>query len=176
LLNNFTHQSKHKNPICGDVMEISLLVKKNKIKDFGYQCKSCIYCQASVSLLSRKLINKSINTIKELLHFVETFFEKDRSVFPKKWSVFNKLFCKKQYDYGGGNINLGGDLEDDDDRMFALTALVIRMNDKVNRLKNIIVKHRGNNAVADETYLDAFRDLSIYGIIAQLVSEKEWGR
>ena len=50
------------------------------------------------------------------------------------------------------------------------------MNDKVNRLKNIIVKHRGNNAVADETYLDAFRDLSIYGIIAQLVSEKEWGR
>ena len=95
VLNNFTHQSKHKNPICGDVMEISLLVKKNKIKYFGYQCKSCIYCQASVSLLSRKSINKSINSIKELLHFVETFFEKDRSVFPKKWSVFNKLFGKK---------------------------------------------------------------------------------
>ena len=94
-LNNYTHQSKHKNPVCGDVMEISLLVKKNKIKDFGYQCKSCIYCQASVSLLSRKSINKSINSIKELLYFVETFFEKDRSVFPKKWSVFNKLFDKK---------------------------------------------------------------------------------
>jgi DNA polymerase II small subunit/DNA polymerase delta subunit B len=60
--------------------------------------------------------------------------------------------------------------------MFALTALVIRMNDKVNRLKNIIVKHRGSNAVADETYMDAFRDLSIYGIIAQLVSEKVWGK
>ena len=95
VLNNCTHQSKHKNPICGDVMEISLLVKKNKIKDFGYQCKSCIYCQASVSLLSRKSINKSINSIKELLYFVEIFFEKDRSVFPKKWSVFNKLFDKK---------------------------------------------------------------------------------
>ena len=95
VLNNFTHQSKHKNPICGDVMEISLLVKKNKIKDFGYQCKSCIYCQASVSLLSRKSIYKSINSIKELLYFVETFFEKDRSAFPKEWSVFNKLFDKK---------------------------------------------------------------------------------
>ena len=95
VLNNCTHQSKHKNPICGDVMEISLLVKKNKIKDFGYQCKSCVYCQASVSLLSRKSINKSINSIKELLYFVEIFFEKDRSVFPKKWSVFNKLFDKK---------------------------------------------------------------------------------
>ena len=95
ILNNCTHQSKHKNPICGDVMEISLLIKKNKIKDFGYQCKSCIYCQASVSLLSRKSINKSINSIKELLYFVETFFEKDQSVFPKEWSVFNKLFSKK---------------------------------------------------------------------------------
>ena len=87
-----------------------------------------------------------------------------------------KLFCRKQYDYGSGNISLGGNLDDDDDRMFALTALVIRMNDKVNRLKNIIVKHRGSNAVADETYMDAFRDLSIYGIIAQLVSEKVWGK
>ena len=53
------------------------------------------------------------------------------------------LFCRKQYDYGCGNITLGGDLDNDEDRMFALTALVIRMNDKVNRLKNIIVKHRG---------------------------------
>ena len=68
---------------------------KDSIKDFGYQCKSCIYCQASVSLLSRKSINKSINSIKELLYFVETFFEKDQSVFPKEWSVFNKLFSKK---------------------------------------------------------------------------------
>ena len=95
VLNNCTHQSKHKNPICGDVMEISLLVKKNKIKDFGYQCKSCIYCQASVSLLSRKSINKSINSIKKLLYFVEISFEKDQSIFPKEWSAFNQLFDKK---------------------------------------------------------------------------------
>jgi hypothetical protein len=87
-----------------------------------------------------------------------------------------KLFCTKQYDYGCGNITLGGDLDNDDDCMFALTALVIRMNDKVNRLKNIIVKHRGENAVEDETYLDAFKDLSVYGIIAQLVSERVWGK
>ena len=86
------------------------------------------------------------------------------------------LFCKKQYDYGSGNITLGGDMDDDEDRMFALTALVIRMNDKVNRLKNIIIKHRGKNAVDNETYMDAFKDLSIYGIIAQLVSEKVWGK
>ena len=87
-----------------------------------------------------------------------------------------ELFCRKQYDYGSGNITLGGDLDDDEDRMLALTALVMRMNDKVNRLKNIILKHKGNNAVKGETYMDAFKDLSVYGIIAQLVAEKVWGK
>ena len=95
VLDNHTHSSKLKNAICGDEMKIYLIVKNDKITNFKYECESCIYCQASVSLLSRKAINKSINSIKELLYFVETFFEKDQSVFPKEWSVFNKLFNKK---------------------------------------------------------------------------------
>ena len=59
-ITNYTHSSKLKNPICGDEMQISLKIKRNVISDFGYQCKSCIYCQASASLLSRKSINKPI--------------------------------------------------------------------------------------------------------------------
>ncbi len=31
VLENFTHQSKNKNPLCGDEMEISLIVKDNVI-------------------------------------------------------------------------------------------------------------------------------------------------
>ena len=54
VINNYTHKSKHKNPLCGDEMEISLIVKDEIIKDMGYQCKSCVYCQASVSLLIKK--------------------------------------------------------------------------------------------------------------------------
>ena len=53
FVENHTHISKQKNPVCGDVMEISLLVKNDLIEDIGYQCKSCVYCQASVSLLSK---------------------------------------------------------------------------------------------------------------------------
>ena len=60
ILEKHTHKSKNKNPICGDEMEISLLVKDDKVLDMGYQCKSCVYCQASVSLLSRKIKNKKI--------------------------------------------------------------------------------------------------------------------
>ena len=95
ILNRYTHHSKHKNPICGDEMQISLNIKKGKIIDFGYQSNSCIYCQASISLLSRKSINQKISNIKKLLDVAENFYKKEKSSFPKKWYFFNKIFNKK---------------------------------------------------------------------------------
>ena len=95
VLKNHTHFSKLKNTICGDEMQIELKVVKNNIVDFGYQCKSCVYCQASVSLLSKNSINNSITDIKNLLEIVEIFFEKENAIFPKKWSIFKKIFNKK---------------------------------------------------------------------------------
>ena len=60
VLNNHTHSAKLKNAICGDVMKIYLIVKDDKITSFKYECESCIYCQASISLLSRSAKNKPI--------------------------------------------------------------------------------------------------------------------
>ena len=97
IVKNYTHKSKYKNPVCGDEMELSLKINKGKVLDFGYQCKSCIYCQASVSLLSQISTNKSINTLKKLINIAENFFEKENLKFPNKWLVFNKLFQKKIY-------------------------------------------------------------------------------
>ena len=76
-------------------MEISLKVKENKIVDFGYQCKSCVYCQASVSLLSSNSINKPVESIKNLLNVIETFFEDNLVNIPKEWKIFKKIFDKK---------------------------------------------------------------------------------
>jgi nitrogen fixation NifU-like protein len=95
ILKNHTHNSKLKNPICGDEMLISIKVVKDNIVDCRYQGKSCVYCQASASLLSRNSINKSIIHVKNLLKIAETFFEKEKVIFPKEWSVFNKVFNKK---------------------------------------------------------------------------------
>ena len=75
IINNFTHQSKNKNPICGDEMEISLVVKNDTILDMGYQCKSCVYCQASVSLLSQKIKNKNLGEIRKFITSCENIFE-----------------------------------------------------------------------------------------------------
>ena len=77
VIKNHTHQSKNKNPLCGDEMEISLIVKNNKIEDMGYQCKSCIYCQASVSLLSRWVIQAPIEKISDFVSKAEFFFDEN---------------------------------------------------------------------------------------------------
>jgi nitrogen fixation NifU-like protein len=95
VLDNFTHKSKNKNPICGDEMEISLIVKNDKVIDMGYQCKSCVYCQASVSLLSQKIKNKNLQEIKNFVISCENIFENTKTLFEKNLKVFLELFHKK---------------------------------------------------------------------------------
>ena len=95
VLDNFTHQSKNKNPICGDEMEISLVVKNDRVVDMGYQCKSCIYCQASVSLLSQKIKNKNLEEIKKFISSCENIFESTKTLLEKNWKDFFELFDKK---------------------------------------------------------------------------------
>ena len=95
ILDKHTQKSKNKNPICGDEMEISLIVVNDKVIDMGYQCKSCVYCQASVSLLSQKIKNKRLNEIKKFVTSCENVFENTRTVIEKNWNDFLELLDKK---------------------------------------------------------------------------------
>ena len=95
IIENYTHKSKNKNPLCGDEMEISLVVKNDIIKDMGYQCKSCIYCQASVSLLSRKVKDKSVEEIKDFITNSEKLFADVKINIEKHWNDFKEILDKK---------------------------------------------------------------------------------
>ena len=95
VLDKHTHKSKNKNPICGDEMEISLVVKNNIVTDMGYQCKSCVYCQASVSLLSQKIKNKNLKEITKFVISCENIFEDTKILLEKNWKDFLELFDKK---------------------------------------------------------------------------------
>ena len=95
VLENFTHKSKNKNPLCGDEMEICLIVENDIIKDMGYQCKSCVYCQAAVSLLSRKIKDKKIDEIKILVSNGERLFDNVEINIEKHWKEFKEIFDKK---------------------------------------------------------------------------------
>ena len=94
-IKNYTHHSKLKNSMCGDEMQIDLVIKKNKIVDFGYQGKSCIYCQASASLLSKISINENKSKINELCDDAKHYFEGNVENIEKKWKSLNKIFDDK---------------------------------------------------------------------------------
>ena len=95
IVKNFTHLAKDKNPICGDEMEITLKIADDKIIDFGYQSKSCIYCQASASLLSVNIKNKKTKFVNQLIQDLEIFFSGSSNKFKKKWPLYKVLLKEK---------------------------------------------------------------------------------
>ena len=93
-IKNHTHYSKLKNHLCGDEIQIKLIVKNNKIIKFGYEGKSCVYCLAAASLLSKVSIDKEIIKINELCDDSKTFFEGNSKIIDK-WKIMRKLFKEK---------------------------------------------------------------------------------
>jgi len=86
-----------------------------------------------------------------------------------------ELFCRKQHDYGPGNISVGTQLQTSDEIHLSLTGLWFRMNDKIQRLKTLLMGNRGN-AVEGEPMEDAYLDVSNYGIMATIVKNGKWGK
>ena len=96
-IKNHTHFSKLKNSLCGDEIKIKLIIKDDKIVDFGYQGKSCIYCQASVSLLSKISLNNSISKIDKICDSAKNFFDENLNKLETNLKPFKKLLKKKNY-------------------------------------------------------------------------------
>ena len=90
----YTHKSEKKNPMCGDIITIEINVKKNKIQDIGYKSKSCIYCQASASLLSNFLVNQKLEKARLILKSMKIFYNDKNYIIKGK---LKKIFNKKNY-------------------------------------------------------------------------------
>jgi len=83
-------------------------------------------------------------------------------------------FCKKQRNYGPDNISVGTPLANDNDVKLSLTGLFFRMNDKISRIKQMVVF--GQPDEVGESVADTYQDLAVYGVIAQLVQRMKWGK
>ena len=86
-----------------------------------------------------------------------------------------ELFLHKQHDYGPGNISVGTQLQTKEEVKLSLTGLWFRMNDKLQRVKTLLMNNR-ESAVKDEPLEDAFLDVSNYGIMATIVKNGKWGK
>ena len=121
---------------------------------------------------------------RELLVNTErlTIIEQMEKDWPKMTQEFKKiqreqyeLFLHKQHDYGPGNISVGSQLQTPEEVKLSLTGLWFRMNDKIQRLKTLLMGDK-EAAVEDEPMEDAYLDVSNYGIMAVIVSRGKGGK
>ena len=85
-----------------------------------------------------------------------------------------ELFLHKQHDYGPGNISVGTMLQTPEEIKLSLTGLWFRINDKIQRLKTLLMNDR--ESAVDEPLEDAYLDVSNYGIMATIVKNGKWGK
>ena len=91
LKNKYSHRVSLKNSVCGDSITLEIIVNKNKINSMKYETDSCIYCEASASLLSRKIKNVNIKDIKNDFISLKKISKQEDVNIPKKYADFKKL-------------------------------------------------------------------------------------
>ena len=108
------------------------------------------------------------------VEFCEREYPEMMVEFKKIQDEMYETFCKKQRNYGPGNISVGTPLQSKEDIKLSLTGLWFRINDKIQRLKQLVVLNKKDSV--GESIDDTFMDLSVYGIIAQIVKNGKWAK
>ena len=94
LKNEYTHKSSIKNSLCGDLIKIELIVNNKKIKSMRYETESCILCEASASLLAKKIKNFDLENLKKEILNLKNIKKNKTLNFPNKFREFEKLLNK----------------------------------------------------------------------------------
>ncbi len=97
LRNKYTHKTEIKNKTCGDKIKIEIIVKKNLIKSMRYETESCVYCQASASLLSSKINLFKLKEYKSNISILKKSFREKKNNLPKKFKIFYPLTNPSNY-------------------------------------------------------------------------------
>ena len=95
LRNDFTHKSSIKNSLCGDFIKTEFIVHNSKVKSMRYETESCILCEASASLFSRKIKNAKIKNLEKEIKRIKDLKKKSNYNFPIRFKEFSKLINKK---------------------------------------------------------------------------------
>ena len=97
LTNSYSFKSSLKNSMCGDKIKLELTIKNSKINSMKYETESCVYCEASASLLSSKIKNLEIFTVIKHLKFLKVAAKRNKVVFPLQFKDFKVLINKKNF-------------------------------------------------------------------------------
>ena len=94
LNNSFTHKSSVKNSLCGDKIKIELIAGNKKIKSMRYKAESCILCEASASLVARKIKNYPLKNLKKDIKILKDIIKNKNSNYPLKFKEYKYLTTK----------------------------------------------------------------------------------
>jgi len=85
--------SKNKN--CGDRITVEVKILDNKIEKMSYETESCIFCQASASLLSKIIKKSNIENLRTDVNEINISHRNKKIFLKKKYKPFKKLFQQK---------------------------------------------------------------------------------
>tara|TARA_B100001778_G_C18064805_1_gene395845 strand:- start:77 stop:478 length:402 start_codon:yes stop_codon:yes gene_type:complete len=94
FLDNHSHYSNSKSSICGDFIKVYLTIKNKKVLELKYEGNFCIYCNASASLLAKKIKNKSVEDTVNFIENSSKLFKKNKDIKNKDWNEFKKIMNK----------------------------------------------------------------------------------
>ena len=90
---NFIATSKNK--VCGDKITIEIEIFNNKLERMSYETESCIFCQASASMLSKVIKKSNINNVRDDINEIVILYKNKKIVLKKQYKPFRKLFQQK---------------------------------------------------------------------------------
>ena len=95
LTNKYTFKSSLKNSLCGDKIKLELDIKKSILNSMKYETESCVYCEASASLLALKIKNLNTKTIVKELNLLKKAIKDEKRNLPTNFKDFKMLINKK---------------------------------------------------------------------------------
>ena len=84
-----------KNKICGDKITVEIEISNNIVKKMYYETESCIFCQASASLLSKLIKKSNIQQLSLDIKNIKMLDKKKNIILKNKYKSFKKLFQLK---------------------------------------------------------------------------------
>jgi len=117
---------------------------------------------------------ESVDT-RDIVKYMEHKYPEMTSEFLMIQQEQYELFLRKQHNYGPQNVAVGSLLKTKEDIKLSLLGLWFRMNDKIERMKTLLLRNV-TNSVEGEPVTDSFSDVSNYGVMAQVVARGKWAK
>ena len=140
------------------------------IDDFGQEYDPTEIPRATLTKEDQEMVDT-----QDIVRYMEHKYPEMTAEFLQIQSEQYELFLRKQHDYGPQNVAVGSLLKTKEDIKLSLLGLWFRIQDKTERIKTLLMRDDGNS-VQDEPVVDSFNDISVYGIMAQVVSRGKWAK